>query len=72
MRYVSRCYKQRTRLVSSVRKSVKRGLEHVKLLEAVVRERLVKTQQAGRGLAGAVMICELCGAVITCSSESCI
>jgi hypothetical protein len=29
------------------------------LLEAVARERLVKTQQAGQGLAGAVVICEL-------------
>jgi hypothetical protein len=30
------------------------------LLEAVAKERLVKTQQAGKGLAGAVVICELC------------
>jgi hypothetical protein len=29
------------------------------LLDAVARERLVKTQQAGKGLAGAVVICEL-------------
>jgi hypothetical protein len=29
------------------------------LLEAVARERLVKTQQAGKGLAGAVVVCEL-------------
>jgi hypothetical protein len=29
------------------------------LLEAVTREQLVKTQQAGKGLAGAVVICEL-------------
>jgi hypothetical protein len=29
------------------------------LLEAVARERLAKTQQAGKSLAGAVMICEL-------------
>jgi hypothetical protein len=29
------------------------------MLEAIARERLVKTQQAGNGLAGAVMICEL-------------
>jgi hypothetical protein len=28
------------------------------VLEAVAREQLVKTQQAGKGLAGAVMICE--------------
>jgi hypothetical protein len=29
------------------------------LLEAVTRERLVKTHQAGKGLVGAVVICEL-------------
>jgi hypothetical protein len=29
------------------------------LLEAVARERLAKTQQAGKGLAGAVVIFEL-------------
>jgi hypothetical protein len=29
------------------------------MLETVVREGLVKTQQAGKGLAGAVVICEL-------------
>jgi hypothetical protein len=34
--------------------------EESPLLEAVARERLVKTQQAGKGLAGAVVICELC------------
>jgi hypothetical protein len=28
-------------------------------LKAVARERLVKTQQAGKGLADAVVICEL-------------
>jgi hypothetical protein len=33
--------------------------EEFPLLEAVARERLVKTQQAGKGLAGAVVICEL-------------
>jgi hypothetical protein len=33
--------------------------EKIPLLEAVARERLVKTQQAGKGLAGAVLICEL-------------
>jgi hypothetical protein len=44
---------------------VKRGLERVKLrnlhlLQALARERLVKTQQDGKkGLAGAVVICEL-------------
>jgi hypothetical protein len=29
------------------------------LLEAVARERLVNIQQAGKGLAGVVVICEL-------------
>jgi hypothetical protein len=33
--------------------------EELALLEAVTRERLVKTQQAGKGLAAAVVICEL-------------
>jgi hypothetical protein len=33
--------------------------EESALLEAVVREWLVKTQQAGKGLAGGVVICEL-------------
>jgi hypothetical protein len=46
--------------------------EESPLLEAVARERLVKTQQTGKGLAGAMVICELCGAVIACSSESCV
>jgi hypothetical protein len=35
--------------------------EESPLLEAVARERLVKTQQAGKGLTGAVVICELRG-----------
>jgi hypothetical protein len=34
------------------------------LLEAVARERLVKTQQAWKGLAGAVVICELLRLVV--------
>jgi hypothetical protein len=42
---------------------VKTGLEpeaeESPLLEAVARERLVKTQQAGKGLADSVAICEL-------------
>jgi hypothetical protein len=33
--------------------------EESPLLEAVTRERLMKTQQAGKGLTGAVVICEL-------------
>jgi hypothetical protein len=48
--------------------------EESPLLEAVVRERLVKIKQAGKGLAGGVMICELWeiigGAVIASRSES--
>jgi hypothetical protein len=58
------CYKQETKLeVNSVQESVKRGLsaraaEEFPLLQTVARERLVKTRQAGKGLAGAVAICE--------------
>jgi hypothetical protein len=33
--------------------------EESPLLEAVAREQLVKIQQAGKGLAGAVVICDL-------------
>jgi hypothetical protein len=33
--------------------------EELPLLEAVPRERLVKSLQAGKGLASAVVICEL-------------
>jgi hypothetical protein len=33
--------------------------EESPLLEAIAREQLVKTQQAGKGLAGAVVVCEL-------------
>jgi hypothetical protein len=36
-----------------------REAEECPLLEAAARERLVKTQQAGQGLAGAVVIYEL-------------
>jgi hypothetical protein len=36
-----------------------REAEESPLLEAVARERLVKTQQAGKSLAGTVVICEL-------------
>jgi hypothetical protein len=32
------------------------AVEESPLLEAIARERLVKTQQAGKGLAGAVVI----------------
>jgi hypothetical protein len=44
--------------------------EESPVLEAVSRERLVKTPKAGRGLAGVVVISG--GAVIACSSELCI
>jgi hypothetical protein len=33
--------------------------EESPLLESIAREQLMKTQQAGKGLAGAVVICEL-------------
>jgi hypothetical protein len=33
--------------------------EESPLLQAVTKERLVKTQQAGKGLAGDVVICEM-------------
>jgi hypothetical protein len=36
-----------------------REAEKSQLLEAVAGERLMKTQQAGKGLAGAVVICGL-------------
>jgi hypothetical protein len=36
-----------------------REAEESPLLEAAARERLVKTQQAGKGIAGYVVICEL-------------
>jgi hypothetical protein len=36
-----------------------REAEEYAPLETVSRERLVKTQQAGKGLAGAVVICEV-------------
>jgi hypothetical protein len=37
----------------------RREAEESPLLEAVARERLVKTQQAGKGFAGAAVICKL-------------
>jgi hypothetical protein len=42
-----------------------REAEESLLLEAVVMKRLVKTQQAGKGLAVAVMICELWRLAVT-------
>jgi hypothetical protein len=47
-----------------------REAEEFPLLEAVARELPVKTQQAGKGLAGSVGISG--GAVSACSSESCV
>jgi hypothetical protein len=35
------------------------------MLKAVARERLMKTQQAGKSLAGAMVICELWGIALT-------
>jgi hypothetical protein len=39
--------------------------EEYPLLETVARERLVKTQQAEKDLAGALVICELWRLVVT-------
>jgi hypothetical protein len=36
-----------------------RESEEAQLLEAVAKERLMKTQQAGKGLASVAVICEL-------------
>jgi hypothetical protein len=41
-----------------------RESEEYPLLEAFTRERLVKPQQAGKGLAGAVVIFELWGLAV--------
>jgi hypothetical protein len=51
---VPRCYQQETRLQLS---QFYTGVSP--LLKSVTRKRLVKTLQAGKGLAGAVVICEL-------------
>jgi hypothetical protein len=55
--------------VSSVQQHLKRGLERgteeSPLLEAVSRERLVKTQQAGKDLECAVVICKVCRLAVT-------
>jgi hypothetical protein len=52
-------------IVSSAPEAVKKGLERVRLkksplLEDVARKRLVKTQQAGKGLVGDLVVFELC------------
>jgi hypothetical protein len=50
-----------------------REVEESPLLEAVARKRLVKPQQAGKGLAGAVVKCQVWRLavvlLIACSSE---
>jgi hypothetical protein len=40
-------------------RTLARVVEESPMLEAAARERLVKTQQAGKGSARAVVICEL-------------
>jgi hypothetical protein len=47
------------------REDVSAEAEECPPLEAVTRERLVKTQQAENGLAGVVVICELWRLVVT-------
>jgi hypothetical protein len=71
MLYVPRSYNQdsRSNEVSQVDtkfctvgcedRTREREAEEYPLLEAVAKERLVKTQQAGKGLAAAMTICEL-------------
>jgi hypothetical protein len=54
----------------SVKRTLAYEAEESPLLETVAREWLVKTQQAGKGLAGAVEISH--SAVIACSSEWCV
>jgi hypothetical protein len=51
--------------------------EEFPLLEAVTRERLMKTQQFGKDLGGALVICKAWrlasgGAVIACTYELCV
>jgi hypothetical protein len=43
----------------SLDSNVSTEAEESPLLEAVAREHLVKTQQTGKGLAGAVVICKV-------------
>jgi hypothetical protein len=63
---VPRCYKQGTKSVLRQfytgiceDRTCTREAKKYPLIEAVARERLVKTTQAGRGLAGAVVISEM-------------
>jgi hypothetical protein len=57
----------------TIRQDLSSEAEESPLLEVVTRGRLVKTQQAEKDLAGAVVICREMSsvAVIACSSESC-
>jgi hypothetical protein len=63
---VPRCYKQGSKLIEREfctggceERTSGREAKESQLLEAVARERLVKRQQAGKGLVGAVVICKL-------------
>jgi hypothetical protein len=59
---VPRCYKQETKSVKwqfCEGRTGTREAEGSPLLETATRERLVKTNKAGKGSAGAVVICEL-------------
>jgi hypothetical protein len=61
---------------SSARQAVKRGPQSVKLKnlhcwQPLSRERLVMTQQAGKGLAGTVVICQLWRLVVALSFVCC-
>jgi hypothetical protein len=58
--FMLRCYKQGTELVESEKSSAQEAVKIAQespLLEAIAKEWLVKTQQAGKDLAGAVVIC---------------
>jgi hypothetical protein len=69
-RPTARCYKQGKMLVESEfctggcgNRSRAREAEEFPLLESVARERLVKTQRAGKDLA-CVVVCELWGLAV--------
>jgi hypothetical protein len=44
---------------AAIQKGLERGSRRTSTVKAVTRERLVKTQQAGNGKAGAVLICKV-------------
>jgi hypothetical protein len=61
------CYKQGTTSIVThfctggcEDRTLARETEEWPLLEAVSKERLVKAQQTGKGLAGGAVICEMC------------